>query len=73
VRKAGDPPALYDYPRLITFRKFLTTKVPKQGPFTVRLEPDGQLTYLHWNRVFGPESGTWTVDGNQLCLLREPA
>jgi CubicO group peptidase (beta-lactamase class C family) len=41
------------------------------GPFAVRLEPDGQLTYLHWNGVLGPETGTWTVKGEQLCLLRD--
>lgn len=38
------------------------------GPFTLRLEPDGQLTYLHWNRVFGPEIGTWTVAEDRLCI-----
>jgi CubicO group peptidase (beta-lactamase class C family) len=42
----------------------------KEGPFALRLEPDGRLTYLHWNRVLGPEVGTWTVEGEQLCLLR---
>jgi CubicO group peptidase (beta-lactamase class C family) len=42
----------------------------KEGPFTLRFEPDGRLTYLHWNRVLGPEVGTWTVEGEQLCLLR---
>jgi CubicO group peptidase (beta-lactamase class C family) len=44
----------------------------KQGPFTLRLEPGGQLTYLNWSRALGPEIGTWTVQGAQLCLLREP-
>ena len=42
----------------------------KEGPFTLRFEPDGRLTYLQWNRVFGPPVGTWTVEGEQLCLLR---
>jgi hypothetical protein len=41
------------------------------GPLTLRLEPDGQLTYLHWNRAFGPETGTWKVEGDQLCFLRD--
>jgi CubicO group peptidase (beta-lactamase class C family) len=42
----------------------------KEGPFTLRFEPDGGLTYLQWNRVLGPPIGTWTVEGEQLCLLR---
>jgi len=42
----------------------------KEGPFTLRFEPDGRLTYLQWNRVLGPPVGTWTVEGEQLCLLR---
>ena len=42
----------------------------KDGPFTLRFEPDGRLTYLQWNRVLGPPVGTWTVQGEQLCLLR---
>jgi CubicO group peptidase (beta-lactamase class C family) len=41
----------------------------KEGPFKLRLEPDGQLAYLHWNPVFGPETGSWTVDGERLCML----
>jgi CubicO group peptidase (beta-lactamase class C family) len=41
------------------------------GPFTIRLEPDGQLTYLHWDRSYGPETGTWTVESDRLCLLRD--
>lgn len=40
----------------------------KEGPVMIRLEPDGQLTTLHGSRVFGAESETWTVKGNQLCL-----
>ena len=42
----------------------------KEGLFTLRFEPDGRLTYLQWNRVLGPPVGTWTVEGEQLCLLR---
>lgn len=43
----------------------------REGPFTLRFEPGGGLTYLKWNRAaFGPPVGTWTVEGEQLCLLR---
>lgn len=42
----------------------------KGGPFEVRFEPEGGLTYLHWDRSLGPAVGTWTVEGEQLCLLR---
>jgi len=42
----------------------------KEGPWTLRFEPDGRLTYLQWNRLMGPPVGTWTVEGEQLCLLR---
>ena len=42
----------------------------KDGPFTVRFEPDGRLSYPHWDRSMGPAVGTWTVEGDQLCLLR---
>jgi len=41
------------------------------GPLALRLEPDGQLTYLHWNASFGPETGTWKVEDEQLCFLRD--
>jgi hypothetical protein len=41
------------------------------GPLTLRLEPDGQLTYVHWNPAFGPETGTWKVEDDQLCFLRD--
>jgi CubicO group peptidase (beta-lactamase class C family) len=41
----------------------------KQGPFTVRLEPDGQLTYLRWNAR--PETGTWVVAENLLCMISD--
>jgi len=43
----------------------------KVGPFTIRLEPDGRLTYLRWDRALGPETGTWSVEGERVCLLRD--
>ena len=43
----------------------------EDGPFTLRFEPDGRLTYLQWNPVLGPPVGTWKVEGEQLCLLRD--
>jgi CubicO group peptidase (beta-lactamase class C family) len=43
----------------------------KDGPLAMRLEGDGHLTYLHWNRAFGPESGTWRVTNDRLCLQRD--
>jgi CubicO group peptidase (beta-lactamase class C family) len=41
------------------------------GPLTLRFEPDGRLTYLHWNSAFGPETGTWKVEDDELCFLRD--
>ncbi len=41
----------------------------KEGPFTLRFEPDGQLTYLHWHPALGPAAGTWTIKENRLCVL----
>jgi CubicO group peptidase (beta-lactamase class C family) len=40
-----------------------------KGPFTVRFEPDGQLTYLHWN--LGPETGIWAVAEDLLCMITD--
>jgi CubicO group peptidase (beta-lactamase class C family) len=40
----------------------------KEGPFTMRFEPDGRITYLHWDQVLGPASGTWTVADDRLCI-----
>ena len=41
----------------------------EKGPFTVRFEPDGRLTYLHWN--LGPETGTWAVAEDLLCMISD--
>ena len=43
----------------------------KDGPLVMRLEGDGHLTYLHWSRAFGPESGTWRVTNDRVCLQRD--
>jgi CubicO group peptidase (beta-lactamase class C family) len=40
----------------------------KEGPFTMRFEPDGRITYVHWDQVLGPASGTWTVADDRLCI-----
>ncbi|MGY3450753.1 serine hydrolase domain-containing protein [Bradyrhizobium sp. USDA 4353] len=39
------------------------------GPFTMRFEPDGRMTYPHWDQSLGPEAGTWTVADDKLCLV----
>jgi Beta-lactamase len=40
----------------------------KEGPWTIRFEPDGQITYLHWDPILGPANGTWTVAEDRLCI-----
>jgi CubicO group peptidase (beta-lactamase class C family) len=40
-----------------------------KGPFTVRFEPGGQLTYLRWSS--GPQTGTWTVAEELLCMISD--
>ncbi|MDU6750605.1 MAG: serine hydrolase, partial [Bradyrhizobium sp.] len=32
----------------------------RNGPFTMRFEPDGRMTYPHWDESLGPATGTWT-------------
>jgi CubicO group peptidase (beta-lactamase class C family) len=41
----------------------------KDGPYTMRFELDGRITYPHWDPSLGPATGTWTVAENQLCLI----
>jgi CubicO group peptidase (beta-lactamase class C family) len=41
----------------------------KDGPCTLRFEPDGRITYLHWDPALGPANGTWTVAEDQLCII----
>jgi CubicO group peptidase (beta-lactamase class C family) len=41
----------------------------KDGPCTVRFEPDGRITYLHWDEALGPATGTWTVAEDKLCII----
>jgi hypothetical protein len=41
----------------------------RDGPFTMRFEPDGRMTYPHWDEAFGPTAGTWTVAEDKLCIL----
>jgi hypothetical protein len=43
----------------------------KEGPWTVRFEPGGEVSSLQWHRVLGPEIGTWTVAEDQLCMTAE--
>jgi hypothetical protein len=40
----------------------------KEGPCTLRFEPDGGMTYLHWDPALGPANGTWTVAEDRLCI-----
>jgi len=40
----------------------------RNGPFTMRLEPDGRMTYPHWNETLGPADGTWTTAEDKLCI-----
>ncbi|WP_245448222.1 serine hydrolase domain-containing protein [Bradyrhizobium nitroreducens] len=41
----------------------------RNGPFTMRFEPDGRMTYPHWDESLGPKAGTWTVVEDKLCIL----
>jgi hypothetical protein len=39
----------------------------------MRFEPDGRMTYPHWNEALGPAAGTWTVAEDKLCILNSGA
>jgi CubicO group peptidase (beta-lactamase class C family) len=41
----------------------------KDGPFTMRFEVDGQISYPHWDEDLGPATGTWTVADDKLCVV----
>jgi CubicO group peptidase (beta-lactamase class C family) len=41
----------------------------KDGPFTMRFEPDGRISYPHWNEDLGPATGTWMVADDKLCVV----
>ena len=41
----------------------------KDGPFTMRFETDGRISYPHWNEALGPTTGTWTVAEDKLCVV----
>lgn len=41
----------------------------RDGPFTMRFEPDGRMTYPHWTEALGPAAGTWTVAEDKLCIV----
>lgn len=66
----GDRPAGDELTKRVESKTFSFGAKAKGGPFEIRLEPEGGLTYLRWDRSLGPETGTWTVEGEQLCLLR---
>jgi len=66
----GDRPAGDELTRRLQGKTFSFGAKAKGGPFEIRLEPEGGLTYLRWSRSLGPEVGIWTVEGEQLCLLR---
>ena len=40
----------------------------KEGPCTLRFEPDGQISYPHWAARCGPSPGRWTVTEDRLCI-----
>ncbi len=40
----------------------------KEGPCTLRFEPDDQITYLHWGPRCGPSPGRWMVAEDQFCI-----
>jgi hypothetical protein len=41
----------------------------KDGPYSMRFELDGRITYLQWDPSLGPAVGTWTIAEDQLCLI----
>ena len=43
----------------------------KEGPYTLRFEPDGRLTSPHWDPALGSPSETeaWTVAEERLCII----
>ncbi|GGI23721.1 hypothetical protein GCM10010987_25800 [Bradyrhizobium guangdongense] len=45
----------------------------RNGPLTMQFEPDGRMTYPHWDEAFGPAAGTWTAADDKLCILNPDA
>jgi CubicO group peptidase (beta-lactamase class C family) len=68
---AGDRPKAEDLSAKFQGKTISFGAKLKEGPWTIRFEPDGQISYLHWNPVLGPANGTWTVAEDQLCMTGE--
>ena len=76
---AGDRPTGEDIQAKFQGRTISFGAALKDGPFTMRFEPDGRVSYPHWDEaagpangafsVLGPASGTWTVVQDKLCII----
>ena len=64
----GDRPKGDDLKRTFEGRTISFGAKLKDGPCTVRFEPDGGMTYLHWDPAIGPAFGRWTVADDRLCI-----
>ncbi len=40
----------------------------REGPWTIRFEPDGRIWALQWHPALGPAIGAWTVTEDRLCV-----
>jgi CubicO group peptidase (beta-lactamase class C family) len=65
----GDRPRGEDLPAKFVGRTISFGAEMKDGPFTMRFEPDGRISYPHWDEALGPATGTWTVAEDQLCIV----
>ncbi|MGY3444373.1 serine hydrolase domain-containing protein [Bradyrhizobium sp. USDA 4473] len=45
----------------------------RDGPRTMRFDPDGRMTYTHRDEALEPAAGTWTVAEDKLCILNPGA
>jgi CubicO group peptidase (beta-lactamase class C family) len=65
----GERPKGEDLPARLMGRTISFGAGLKDGPFTMRFEPDGRISYPHWNEDLGPATGTWTVADDKLCVV----
>jgi len=65
----GERPRGEDLPARFMGRTISFGATLKEGPFTMRFETDGRISYPHWDEALGPATGTWTVAEDQLCIV----
>jgi CubicO group peptidase (beta-lactamase class C family) len=66
---AGERPKGEELAAMIQGRTISFGAKMKEGPWTMRFEPGGQIAYPQWDELLGPASGTWTVTEDGLCIV----